>query len=82
MFDADDVVWTWFFVILFAVIMAFAIKQGCEESDRQAVIRARCKPIRHVAGQTVVVSTGKGVGVGGTSGQTCYRCPDGMEECF
>ena len=81
MYDADDI-WPWVVMVAFAVMMVFAIRQGCEESDRRAVIRVKCEPIRHVAGQTVLVSTGKGVGVGGTSDQTCYRCPDGMEECF
>jgi hypothetical protein len=82
MYDADEIVWGTFAAIAFAVVMFFALQAECEESDRRAVIRHKCTPIRHIAGQTIIVSNGKNMSVGGTSDQTCYRCPDGMEECF
>lgn len=80
--DADDLLWSillWLFVV---GLFVFAIKAGCEEQDRRAVIRRECKPIRHISGEPVVMWDGKNTSVGFTSDQTCYRCQDGFEECF
>lgn len=79
---ADDIMWTIGGVAVFIGLMILAV---CEYRDREyfhAWVRENCRLVRHDEGQTVLVSTGRGVGLGGTSDQSCYLCPSGVEECF
>lgn len=82
MYDADDTVWTIIFVIALIACVVWGVHSCQVEERREARIIKECTLIRHTNGQTVLVSTGKGMGVGGTSDQNCYRCPNGVEECF
>jgi len=80
--DADDTTYTIFLVIALAVICIIVVRECQAEERRQERIVHECKLVRHIRGQSVVVSTDKGVGYGSTNDQNCYRCPDGVEECF
>lgn len=74
--------WRGVIIAVFIGLVGLIVSQARDEADRQAVIRHRCKLVRHEAGQAVVVATGRGLGVGSTSNRDCYRCLDGVEECF
>ena len=82
MYDADDTMWTIILVVTVLVFGLWAVHSCQVEGRRQDKIIEECTLIRHTNGQTVLVSTGKGMGVGGTGDQRCYRCPNGIEECF
>lgn len=82
MSDADDIIWNVFVVIGAVAVIFWCVHASCEESDRRAVIRARCEPVRHISGDVITTYNGKDVGVAFVGDKTCYRCPDGFEECF
>lgn len=69
-------------VVGLVAMVAFASFSACEAKRRHDEIRRTCKPFRHESGSVVPVFTGKGSGVGFVSDKTCYRCPDGWEECI
>ena len=80
--DADDTTITIFAVIALLAIFIFGVRECREEERRQDRIIRECKLVGHIKGQSVIVSTDKGVGVGSTSDQRCYLCPNGIQECF
>ena len=80
--DSGELLFNVFAVMGLIALVVWCVSSSCDERARQSTIRERCVPVRHISGDTVIVATGKDFGVGFTPDKTCYRCPDGFEECF
>lgn len=80
--DSNKVLWMVFKFIGAAILSVLLVKAMCDRQKYEQHIMKTCKPIRHISGDTIMVFTDKGIGTAYVSEKTCYRCPDGFEECF
>lgn len=82
MYDGDDLLYYIFLVLAVIAFVVWAASASCEESNRREEIRRHCTQIRHISGDVVFMVGSRSDSIGFTPDKTCYRCPDGFEECF